>query len=110
MAADTNNENAFRSMQQEAVRRVNEMYRRSREMVGQPQRQERPPSPPPAPPPSVPADRQPKTPDQPISSLSGLLSAFNIDEEKALIGILIYVLAKNGADVKLLLGLGYLLL
>ena len=33
-----------------------------------------------------------------------------IDEEKALIGMLIYILYKQGADVKLLLGLGYLLL
>lgn len=42
--------------------------------------------------------------------LSSLLDGFNIDEEKAMIGLLIYVLAKNGADVKLLLALGYLLL
>lgn len=42
--------------------------------------------------------------------LSDLLDGFNISEENALIGILIYILAKNGADVKLLLGLGYLLL
>ncbi len=42
--------------------------------------------------------------------LSELLDGFNISEENALIGILIYILAKNGADVKLLLGLGYLLL
>ena len=34
----------------------------------------------------------------------------SIDEEKALIGMLIYILYKQGADVKLLLGLGYLLL
>lgn len=42
--------------------------------------------------------------------LSELLDGFNISEENALIGIMIYILAKNGADVKLLLGLGYLLL
>lgn len=42
--------------------------------------------------------------------ISELLDGFNISEENALIGILIYILAKNGADVKLLLGLGYLLL
>ena len=42
--------------------------------------------------------------------LGGLLDGFNISEENALIGLLIYVLAKNGADVKLLMGLGYLLL
>lgn len=43
-------------------------------------------------------------------ALSSLLDGFNISEENVLIGILIYILAKNGADVKLLLGLGYLLL
>lgn len=42
--------------------------------------------------------------------LSELFDGFNISEENALIGMLIYILAKNGADVKLLLGLGYLLL
>lgn len=42
--------------------------------------------------------------------ISELLDGFNISEENVLIGILIYILAKNGADVKLLLGLGYLLL
>ena len=42
--------------------------------------------------------------------LSEFLKGFNISEENALIGIMIYILAKNGADVKLLLGLGYLLL
>ena len=38
------------------------------------------------------------------------LAGIPIDEEKALIGMLIYILYKQGADVKLLLGLGYLLL
>lgn len=38
------------------------------------------------------------------------IGGFRIDEEKALIGLLIYILYKQGADVKLLLGLGYLLL
>lgn len=42
--------------------------------------------------------------------LSSLLDGFDIDEEKAMIGLLIYILAKNGSDVKLLLALGYLLL
>ena len=37
------------------------------------------------------------------------LAAFS-DEEKALIGLLIYVLYKNGCDTKLMLALGYLLL
>lgn len=43
-------------------------------------------------------------------TLNGLLGGMKIDEEKVLIGLLIYVLAKNGSDIKLLLALGYLLL
>lgn len=51
---------------------------------------------------------------QSSSFLSGLLGGnlgdIKIDEEKALIGLLIYILYKQGADIKLLLALGYLLL
>lgn len=42
--------------------------------------------------------------------LNGVLKDFNIDEEKIILGILIYLLYKNGSDTKLLLALGYLLL
>lgn len=38
------------------------------------------------------------------------LAGIQIDEEKAMIALLIYILYKNKADMKLLLGLGYLLL
>ena len=86
------NDNNFNRMQEEAVRRVREMQRRSRDIA----------SPPPA----------PSEPPPPKSSpLAGILSGVgHIDEEKALIGLLIYILYKQGADMKLLLGLGYLLL
>ncbi len=43
-------------------------------------------------------------------SISKLFSDFSIDEEKLLILILIYILYKNGADIKLLLALGYLII
>ncbi len=43
-------------------------------------------------------------------SVGKLLKNFQIDEEKLLILILIYVLYKNGADIKLLLALGYLII
>lgn len=39
-----------------------------------------------------------------------IFDELGIDEEKALIGILLYILYKNGADIKLLLALGYLLM
>ncbi len=57
-------------------------------------------------------------PSASIDSLKGLTSGlfdgvfknFNIDEEKIIIGVLIYLLYKNGGDIKLLLALGYLLI
>lgn len=110
-------------MQRDAMNRVSEMHRRSQQMVnGNPHRErERPaPSPPPPQPPKQPSPppAKPRTDDifgsllggnSQISDLSKLWD-FKIDEEKALIGIIIYILAKNNADPKLLIGLGYLLL
>ena len=92
-------------MQRDAVNRVNEMHRRASQMVNQS------PSPPPPPPPQPQQEKPTTAPVDNgfISSLSKLVD-FKIDEEKALIGISIYILAKNKADPKLLIGLGYLLL
>lgn len=123
------NSEEFKNMQREAVNRVNEMHRRSRQMVmGQngfsqnerePPREKKPePAPPPKPESKTAFHRSDNNFQGLISGLfSGgqgglnkLLSEFKIDEEKALIGMIIYILAKNGADVKLLVGLGYLLL
>lgn len=101
-------------MKQEAVRRVQEMQKRSRSVLGE--RSESA------------GNTAEKTHTQQqaqggIDSLLGSLlgkkssggklfdvAGIPIDEEKALIGMLIYILYKQGADVKLLLGLGYLLL
>ena len=100
-------DNNFTTMQEEAIRRVREMQRRSRSIVGASPNSE------PAPPK---AEETPHTQKAPQSSslLSGLLGGnlgdIKIDEEKALIGLLIYILYKQGADIKLLLALGYLLL
>lgn len=44
------------------------------------------------------------------SGNKSILDELNIDEDKAIIGILIYILYKNGADIKLMLALGYLLI
>ena len=95
-------------MQEEAIRRVREMQRRSRSIVSASPNSE------PAPPnaeetPRTQNAHSPQKAPQSSSLLSGLLGG-NIDEEKALIGLLIYILYKQGADIKLLLGLGYLLL
>ena len=75
-------------MQEEAIRRVREMQRRSRSIVG-------------ASPNSEPAP--PKAEETPHTQNAH-------SPQKALIGLLIYILYKQGADIKLLLALGYLLL
>lgn len=113
----------FNAMQEEAIRRVREMHRRSQSMVGPPsedsrrQAQENTSAVPAAG--NAPAENRSegsvKRSDSTAggllgSLLGGNLGSLKIDEEKALIGLLIYILYKQGADVKLLLGLGYLLL
>ena len=82
-------DNSFHNMQQEAIRRVLDMQRRSKALADRDE-----------------ADSAQASPKKPLFSLAGI----DIDEEKALIAMLIYILYKQGADIKLLLGLGYLLL
>lgn len=93
---------SFTTMQEEAIRRVREMQQRSQSFVppheAEPTRQQQPTS-------SSPQEHKPES-KNPLLDIAGI----NIDEEKALIGLLIYILYKNGAEIKLLLGLGYLLL
>lgn len=117
----------FSTMQEEAIKRVREMQQRSKSIVGGEENASPPPPPstphsePTTPPNQQHKETQSSTPNL-QSILGGLLggsggskelfsiSNIKIDEEKALIGMLIYILHKNGADVKLLLALGYLLL
>lgn len=106
-------DNNFTTMQEEAIRRVREMQRRSRSIVGaSPESNSAPPKAEEAP--YTKNTQSPQKTPQSSSLLSGLLGGnlgnVKIDEEKALIGLLIYILYKQGADIKLLLGLGYLLL
>lgn len=97
------NQNEFDSMRNDAIRRVREMQRRAKLLAA---------------PESVPTHENEGKRKQPelLSSLFGGskelfdLSGIHIDEEKALIGLLIYILYKQEADIKLLLALGYLLL
>ena len=99
---------SFEDMRQEAIRRVMEMQQRSQGLTGSDGRQtdaggasganaSSGGSSPLRSPPSA-------------GKLTDLLSGLDIDEEKALIALLIYILWKNGADKKLLFGLGYLIL
>jgi anti-sigma factor RsiW len=91
-------------MQDEAVARVREMQRRSRSLTAP--TAENTPKQPEDPPPEQAKRTDSPTEGLPLFSLGNI----RIDEEKALIAMLIYVLYKQGADTKLLLGLGYLLI
>lgn len=118
---DYYNSKDFTTMQEEAVNRVKEMQRRSKNMVnGGEQRKAKAEN----------STRQAGSTENqqqkhvnPLQSLLGVdagsttennglfnIAGIKIDEEKALIGILIYILYKQGADIKLMLALGYLLL
>lgn len=113
------NPSQLEKMQKEAYERVSQMHKRSQEMVGS--SQQSPTKEPSVEKPAPTSSSDNKTHQQ--NGLNDILSTlfpqsnnlsnmwdFKIDEEKALIGIIIYILAKNKADPKLLIGLGYLLL
>ena len=91
------NVNEIDRMRRDALRRMQEMQRRAGGL------------PSPAPPPPV---QQAAPPPGEPGRKGGLfnLAGIAIDEEKAMIAMLIYILYKQGADIKLLLALGYLLL
>ena len=119
-------ESDFRSMQEEAVKRVMEMQRRSRSYTQEGSMNST----------SGMGNSSGTTNTAGAVGLNGLntpsgadnsgggqngghaekkgalfnLAGIQIDEEKAMIALLIYILYKNKADMKLLLGLGYLLL
>lgn len=90
----TSSDSNFSKMQEDALRRVMEMQQRSRDAVSRD---------------SPPLDTEIRTPPH-AGDLLGMIGGIKIDEEKALIGLLIFILYKQGADIKLLLGLAYLLL
>lgn len=92
------NVNEIDRMRREAMRRMQEMQRRAQGF--------RPPPPPETAPPVAPP------PGGEPGHRGGLfeLAGIAIDEEKAMIAMLIYILYKQGADIKLLLALGYLLI
>ena len=91
---DFSNDENLNRMQREAIERAREMHRRASALVA-----------PPAPEKTESSAEQKSTPKELFD-----LGSIKIDEEKALIGMLIYIIYKNGGDFKLLLGLLYLLL
>ncbi len=113
----------FNTMQEEAIKRVQEMQQRSRNIVNPDNGSNTQSPPPPIPPNSKNNNQSNKTSIPSLQKILGELlggnkgnkelfkiSNIKIDEEKALIALMIYILYKNGSDIKLLLALGYLLL
>ena len=109
-------------MQEEAIKRVQEMQQRSRNIVNS-SVEANEQKPPPVMPKHSEKNENAKTSSPSLQNILGDLlggnkggkelfkiSNIKIDEEKALIALMIYILYKNGSDVKLLLALGYLLL
>ena len=88
----------FNTMQEDAIRRVREMQKRSQEIVSDSDNEKENP----------PENENTSVRNQ--SKIQNNRTPIKIDEEKALIGMLIYILYKQGADIKLLLALGYLLI
>lgn len=105
-------ERQINRMRQEAIRRSQEMH--SRAAVG-PSRSENAEYHDPGGPPQPPADiREPERKDEPKKNiLSGLLGDIfggGLDSDKLLIAALLILMIKEGADIKLILALGYILL
>lgn len=106
---------AYRSPNQAYMRR--NTIRRQISAKDDVQAQNQPPTPPPPPPPEKEERVKPKgsTPQKNPSQgrknmLSGLFSDGKLDNDKIIIIALIVILAKEGADIKLLLALGYILM
>ena len=97
----------FNAMQEEALRRMREMQKRSRTAVS---------------PNTERASLHPETRETPKKAgepgpsreqrdpIGTLLGDFKIDPEKAMILLMLLILYRNKADMKLLLALGYLLM
>lgn len=111
-------EQSFSQMQLDALARMRQMQQRSKSLV-----QESPPLPDSPPEPIKETHISPQTNRQinhthnqpkPQNNASILTSLFSgtsgIDPEKLLIILMLYILYKNKADIKLLIALGYLLM
>ncbi len=100
-------------MQQEALNRLHEMQRRSRSAVGNAAATSAAPaqSPRRGEPERPKADSKPVQ-SNPIQDILGQLlgDGAGLDSDRIIILLLLFVLYKNHADIKLLLALGYLLL
>ncbi len=109
-------EQGFSQMQREALERMRDMQKRSKSLVfEQPktppdeEKEAKPAADTPSPKPNHHVNKpQSFKPNDAISSLFS--GSANVDTEKLLILILLFILYKNKADIKLILALGYLLI
>lgn len=88
----------FSDMQRDALERLRQMQERSKNAI------EIPKEPPPV------AESEPHMPPSPSDPLGNLLSGLGISGDRLLIIVMLILLYKNKADIKLLLALAYLLL
>lgn len=115
MASYDPNSEAFGKMQEEALRRLREMQRRSRSIVGASQPEANAPPQKPAQPqairPNVHSGSQPESANPLGDIIKSILGdGLKLDSDRVIIMLLLFVLYKNGADIKLLIALGYLML
>ena len=113
MASKNYSKEDIMAMQKDAERRVMEMQARQKNIAnGNCPPPSPPPSPPVPPPPPMPCETMPIHKENPVNKgfLEGIIPDIKIDEEKALIIFLLIILARNGADMKMLIALGYLLM
>ncbi len=94
------NERDFSAMQQEAMARLREMQSRSKSLANNQPSQSKPPP--------MPIPPAPKKTNDIFSQILG--DGVKLDSEKIIILLMLFVLYKNKADIKLLLALGYLLI
>ncbi|MBR1751662.1 MAG: hypothetical protein IJ740_12465 [Ruminococcus sp.] len=85
---DFSNDENLNRMQREAIERAREMHKRAQGFLEQKRHEPEPEK------------------SKELFDLGGI----KIDEEKALIAMMIYIIYKNGGDIKLLLALLYLLI
>lgn len=113
-------EQGFSQMQRDALERMRDMQRRSKSLVFEsPVQAEQIKEAPQSQPAVSSSSNQPKSTHRQAHSnsspqkndiLHSILSGGGIDSERLLILLILFVLYKNNADIKLLIALGYLLI
>lgn len=94
-------------MRKDAIRRTREMHSNAVKMNSNVQAEQLPPPQGKCP---EKTENEKNKSNSPLNFLSGMFSGGKIDNDKLIIIMLIIILAKEGADLKLLIALGYILM